>query len=368
MRILFVLPELKGGGAERVVLDLLRMLERSRFECTLFLLKREGVYWGEVPAGVTLVAPEGYGRLRYRFPALLGRLLWHARQSALIVGALELEATYLAYSAGALARKRVIGWVHTVLAEQLKRVPPWHRRAVEVIYPRLIRVVFASHGGLESARGVVHLDWNRATVIPNLLDPTRLDRAASENLPEWAVKVVGKPTILGIGRLDSPKGFDVLIEAHARLRRTGLDHHLLILGDGPLRADLKLLVKRLSVEDTVFMPGFTPNPYPIMKRTSLFVLSSRFEGLPVVVLEALTLGLPVVATDCPGTGEILDAGRYGLIVPRDDPGALAQAVAKVLRDPALRAKLSGDGLARARSFFPESVVPRWEDLFRELAS
>jgi glycosyltransferase involved in cell wall biosynthesis len=134
------------------------------------------------------------------------------------------------------------------------------------------------------------------------------------------------PVIVSIGRLTSQKAFDVLIQAFSHVRRHRLAR-LLILGEGEQRQGLQALVRELGLEQDVSLCGFVPNPYPYMARAALFVLASRWEGLPTVLIEALYFGTPMVATDCPGgTREVLQDGQYGQLVPVDSPLALAEAI------------------------------------------
>ena len=138
------------------------------------------------------------------------------------------------------------------------------------------------------------------------------------------------PVILGVGRLTAQKAFDVLITAFAQVRESQ-QARLLILGEGEDRPMLEALVKRLGLEQDIALPGFVSNPYSYMAHASLFVLSSRWEGLPTVLVEAMSVGTPVIATDCPsGPREILRDGQYGPLVPVDDPAALARAIQNLL--------------------------------------
>jgi glycosyltransferase involved in cell wall biosynthesis len=132
--------------------------------------------------------------------------------------------------------------------------------------------------------------------------------------------------ILGVGRLVAQKAFDVLIEAFAHVRRSQ-PARLLILGEGEERPMLEALVRQLGLEGDIELPGFVANPYPYMAHAELFVLSSRWEGLPTVLVEAMFLRTPVIATDCPsGPREILRNGLYGQLVPVGDPDAVALAI------------------------------------------
>jgi glycosyltransferase involved in cell wall biosynthesis len=134
------------------------------------------------------------------------------------------------------------------------------------------------------------------------------------------------PVILGVGRLTAQKAFSVLIEAFARIRKSQ-PARLIILGEGEERPMLEAQIRQLGLEPDVSLPGFVSNPYPYFSRAALFVLSSRWEGLPTVLVEAMFLRTPVIATDCPsGSREILGDGQYGQLVPVDDPCELARAI------------------------------------------
>jgi glycosyltransferase involved in cell wall biosynthesis len=285
------------------------------------------------------------------------------RASDVVVGALELEATYFAWMCGRLLRRPVIGWVHAVMDEHLKELQAVHTHLAKLVYPRLDRLVVPSRGAADSLARVAALDRERINVIPSSVDVPLLAMRAAEPLPEWAVPVFEKPTLLAVGRLVPSKGFDVLLHAHARVRRDGIDHHLAIVGEGPMRDELEHLAVRLGVRGSVYLPGFSPNPWPLMKAADALILPSWFEGLSLVLLEALAVGTPVVATDCPGgPSDLLDHGRYGWLVPPRDVEGLALAVARLLRDPAQRDAMRTAGPARAREFGSERVLPLWESV------
>jgi len=147
--------------------------------------------------------------------------------------------------------------------------------------------------------------------------------------------------VLGVGELCERKDFATLIEAFSRLRQT-VPSRLIILGEGRKRKELESLVERLNLQEAVDFPGFHANPYAFMSRASLFVLSSRCEGAPVVLMEALACGVPVVSTDCPsGPGEILQRGRLGPLVPVGNVSELADAMHGTLREPPAAELLRG---------------------------
>jgi glycosyltransferase involved in cell wall biosynthesis len=359
---LFILPDLQPGGAERMTLRVLGDLTMRGTESTLILLKREGLLLSEVPAGVRVVgALEADGHVHRNSPLILRRLLRCARDCSVVVGALELEPTYFAYICGTILNKPVIGWVRTSMDMHLQMFSRWHRILTKLIYPRLDRVVVLSQSAAVSLEAVVRLRPERVAIISSYLDWESLQSQAEEAIPPWASRILAKPTVVTAGRLVPAKGFDVLIRAHARLQALGLDHNLLIIGEGPLRAELEALTSSLDVQSSVFMPGFVSNPFPIVRAAPIFVLASRYEGFPMVLLEALGVGAPALATDCPGgSREILENGKYGLLVEPESEAALARAISRLLADPSLRNEFRLAGPVRARAFTPEHCLSHWE--------
>ncbi|WP_103130148.1 glycosyltransferase [Deinococcus aerius] len=370
LRVLFIFEGLYGRGAERVSLSLVSQLDREQFEPRIWILRSHDELPGEVPADVQPCVALGPGqRIRHRPWGAARDLLREAARADVIVATVELLPTYLAYVAGLLTGRPVVGWVRNSLDRVFRELhqPALHRWLGRLIYPRLPRLVFVSHGLKNTLSRMFPLREERLSVIHNPLDLGRVRALAAEPLPEWAAFMTRRPTVLGVGRLTTQKGFDLLIEAHAALRARGLEHDLLILGEGE-QEQLQDLARRLGVEGSVHLPGYTANPYPFMRYAAVFALSSRYEGFANVITEAMACGAPVVAADCPsGPAEILEGGRHGLLVPVDDGAALAQALGQVLEDGGLRERLREAGLRRAQDFAPERVVPAWEAVLRGAA-
>jgi glycosyltransferase involved in cell wall biosynthesis len=182
---------------------------------------------------------------------------------------------------------------------------------------------------------------DRCVVIHNPIDLPRLHSLAAAPLEILKGHASKHAVIISIGRLTPQKDFATLIEAFALSLKQGLKAHLVIAGEGPERGVLERLAAELGVAAHVHLPGWLDNPYPLYQAADLFVLSSRFEGMPNVLLEALAFGLPVVSTDCEsGPREILTQPHLGMLVPIGEPIAMAQAMGEALRkgpDPARRA-------------------------------
>ena len=191
----------------------------------------------------------------------------------------------------------------------------------------------------------------KTVVIPNpAAAATAAGRPLGYRLPS--------PFILGAGRLDPQKGFDRLLAAFASLDRR--DIHLVIAGDGAERAELARLARTLGVEDRAHFPGRVANIDAWYRNAACFVLSSRSEGWPNVLVEAMVHGCPVVAFDCDyGPSEIIEDSESGLLVPEGDVAALASATGRVLSDRGLREHLANGGRKRAATFSVEDIAARW---------
>lgn len=228
----------------------------------------------------------------------------------------------------------------------------------------ILRRVFYQRADLVTANTVGALEWLRAYVpeaklvlVPNPLPC--LDRS-SEPLASSATE---GPTIVAVGRLHPQKGYDILLEAFARFRRTaanGADWRLVILGDGELRDRLLEQSQALCLERAVDWKGLVADPYPCYRSADIFVLASRYEGSPNALLEAMSFGLAAVVTDAsPGPLELVEDGVSGLVVPSEDPSALAHALARLAENTELRERLGAAARRRVAANALDEVLPLW---------
>jgi glycosyltransferase involved in cell wall biosynthesis len=204
------------------------------------------------------------------------------------------------------------------------------RLGYRFLYPSADAVVAPSRGVAGSLLQLSPIPIQKVHVIYNpVVSPELYEKADAPVEHPW-FQPHQPPVVLAAGRLVALKGYDTLLRAFARVRQE-TPARLVILGEGPERPNLERLAAELGVAADVDMPGFDPNPFRYMKRAGVFVLSSRYEGLPNVLIQALACGCPVVSTDCPsGPSEILDGGRYGALVPVDDVEAMAGAIVRAL--------------------------------------
>lgn len=251
---------------------------------------------------------------------------------------------------------RIVLSVHNAISPGLARLNPvrrWiRRRMLQHRYPMADRILCVSAG---VATDLAELAPATRSKIRTQYNPIQgQDAPGSHPLHPW-LATAGPPVILGVGRLTPQKGFDTLIRALAQLRYQPRPR-LLILGEGPERAALERLAQQLGVAGQVALAGFVPNPRAHMAAAAAFVLSSAWEGFGNVLVEAMSTGTPVVATDCPsGPSEILLGGALGPLVPVGEGGRLAEAIDHTLSRPTAPERLR----ARAADFAPERIAAQY---------
>lgn len=207
-------------------------------------------------------------------------------------------------------------------------------------------------------------------VIPNPLAPWEPSAGEGAEGAEGALPEIprSRRTLLAIGRLTPQKGFDLLLDAYARLAPVYPDWTLLILGEGPMRAVLEEQVRRLGLRGRVFLPGFSGAVGRVLREGDAFVLSSRYEGMPNALLEAMAAGLPCVSFDCrTGPSELIENGVNGLLVPAEDAAALAQALGEIMGDTELRRRLGAAAREVQARFGLDRVLPQWQELLAAVA-
>ena len=326
--IAFFLPSLRGGGAQRVIVNLVQGVVQRGEPVDLVLAVADGVFLDQLPTQARVVDLRA-GRLVGSLVPLI-RYLRRERPRVLISS--MSHANIVALWAAKLAGRGtpVMVTVHNTMSESSGSGGGLELRLLRRFYPWATWIVAVSRGAADDLARTTGLPRSRVEVVYNpVITPAIL--AQSRTLPEhpW-FESGGPPVILGVGRLTRQKDFLTLVRAFAELRRRRRAR-LIILGEGEDRPALEGLVAELGLRDSVSLPGFRDNAAAYMARSALFVLSSAWEGLPTVLIEALAAGTRVVSTDCPsGPREILQGGRLGALVPVGDAPALACAMERAL--------------------------------------
>jgi len=361
-KIAFFIPAMYGGGAERVVLNLLEGMTDRGLSLDLVLAAAEGPYMDRIPKEVNIVDLEA-GRiinsifplisyLRTHKPRVLISHLNHANVIALIAGYLSRTDTpviVVAHNTLSVAR------VTQLRGNIVKPIMKW-------LYPHASAVATVSLAAARDMETELGLPANSVHTIYNPIVDDRLFAQAQEVNSESWLEPNSPPVYVSIGRLTEQKDFSTLLKSFALVKER-LDVRLIILGEGELRSDLMTLIQELGITESVSLPGFVKNPYPYLKAASAFVLSSLWEGLPTVLVEAMACGCPVIATDCPsGPLEILERGKYGTLVPVSNVRELSQAMLKVLDSPPSAELL----IERSQDFAVERSVTEYLKLIEKV--
>lgn len=360
------LEHLRGGGAEHNILRLAAGFAQRGHRIRVIVADASQTIDAWVPPDMEIVDLAAGSLSRSIMP--LSRWLRNERPD-LLISAVS-GANIVALIARRLASRQipvVVTERNTPSAQRrqargLRRrhITPWLMRRC---YPSASSIVGVSKGVTDdviSFTGVTSTPARPILAIPNPVVDDELERSAEEPLDaSWNDKLGDRRVIISVGRLEIHKGHDVLLDAFAKLRQQHDDVVLAILGEGPQRDAIQTRIADLNLNANVVMPGFQANPFAWMKRSELLVMTSRYEGLPTVLIEALACGARVVATDCPsGSAEILNHGRWGQLVPVDDVDAIATAMDAELR----QGRWPQPPNAALVPYRPATVLDQWEQL------
>ncbi|MHC3437906.1 glycosyltransferase [Natrialbaceae archaeon A-gly3] len=330
--IAFYLPSLRGGGAEKVMVNLATEFANRGHTVDMVLVQARGEYIDDVPKEVNIVDLETR-RFLAALPSLT-RYLRRERPDAMLSTIDTANVTAICAKRAAGVSTRVVIRISNMLSTKEANGELKHRlvhRTAKYVYPYADEIVAVSDGVGEDLLKMTNASPEQITTIYNPSVTEELLEKRSEPVDHpWFGEDEEIPVILGVGELSEQKDFETLIRAFDRVIKSQ-QARLVILGEGPRREKLETLVTELGLDDIVSMPGFVDNPYAYMAKTDVFVLSSRWEGCPNVLVEAMACGSPVVSTDCPsGPEEILKDGRHGLLVPVGDEEQMARCVINVL--------------------------------------
>lgn len=324
---------LTGGGAEMSMLRLAENFSRRGYLVRVAVLRKVGELLQIGPANVR-VDEIGGGRLSC-IPRL-ARYLRRHRSDAVISFVTFMNVASVLAQVLSPSAKRIVLTEHNAFSRSIKirgGIVKLFYYSVPIVYRWASSIICVSRGVEEDSASWARLPRKLLTTIYN---PVVTEELVSQSLqpPDhpWLIEK-RCPVILAVGRLEPQKNYPMLFAAFALLRKQ-LDCRLLVLGEGSLRAQLQAEISRLGIEDSVDLAGFRANPMAYMRRADTFVLSSDWEGLSNVLIEAMAVGCPVVSTDAPyGPREVLQDGRFGRLVPAADAGAFAQAMEETLRNP-----------------------------------
>ncbi len=371
--VLFHVADFNDGGIESSLMQWLRIFDRARFAVTLSVMFSspafEQRFRAQIPADVTVEILTNkpwlnvFQKRRYAHTlSKLGRVGRDVFNTLAVRPHVKARVSELALrhdiiidfdmSLRRLAGRFGNAWLGVNHFSFDARLGGRRRKMKRLLtqYGRYDGIAALNRHMAEEATALFHGRLRNVFVLPNAIDIDRIrENAAAAEAPPCP-----RPYIVSVARLDEiQKDHRTLLRAYAQLaaKHGDLEEDLVIVGDGGFRAELEALAAELGVGARVHFTGYRNNPHAIVAGASALVLSSRYEGMPMVLLEALALGKPVISTDCPtGPREILDDGKFGLLVPVGEVDAMAHAISRLILDNALRDGFTRTALARAREY------------------
>ncbi len=370
-RILFLIPSLVGGGAERTLINLLNHLDYSKYNIDLVVVSNTGIYLTQVPSTVTVI-PLFNSNLLVRLLALFQKktgFTWFFKQVVkrkvkgdydLGISFLDSNFTDLLFFIDGL--KKRVAWVHSSYKtyrnfSRFYANIKYRNRLIKNRYSRLDGIYFVSKDAMDEFIEVFGT-FPVMKVIYNLIDSKSiLLKAQVENFQKN-----NKFQFIAIGSLLQVKGFDRLIRSAAIVKARGFDFSLIIAGSGPKEAELKHLIKELGMQEEIKLLGFLANPYPILKASDVFIMSSLSEALPTVLCEAMILGKPTLVTNCSGCRELINSEQFGLMAELNDE-SLAKKMIQFINNPDLIIHYQKKSLERALLFDDKRMLEEYSFVF-----
>ena len=365
-KIIWLIPTLEAGGAQKVLTTLLTHLNHERYVHHLVVFEKKGIFLNAVPPNIPVYELKRVKALYgFVWQILLIRFLRYLRKERP-----DLIISFMWYPNLIAIMARICTGINVIVSERLSVKGTEEGKLEEFIRKWVILLLYRKADKIitVSRQMECHL-VSEARVPPcivstiyNPVDISRLQNLSMEEVThEWFGEDM--PAIVGVGRLAHQKGFGYLIKAVDILKRQGMKCRLVIIGEGPERKTLLNLVESLGVRDVVAFLGLQKNPYKYLAKATLFVLPSLYEGFPNILVEAMALGVPCIATCCPtGPEEIITEGVNGLLVSPASEKALAEAIMRLLKDPDLRKQLADAGKKRVEDFRVEKIVKEYENL------
>lgn len=365
IKVLCYGPHLRAGGSERVMVNLVNSLDPDSFRPYLALVRGDGMLEKDIVPQVDLINLE-------RSRSLLAAKPLSGVINEISPDILFFMKGYLIPSVAMAQRLSKVDTV-TVYREVVHLSSDLEQRGVlggrvkqlflSFMYKAVDKIVAPSGGIKEDLNERFGLDKNKISVINNPFDIDFIRKQAQGSVEHsWVDSQT--PLIIAVGRLVRQKGYEFLLRSVEKVL-TEIDVNLLILGEGERRGSLIDLSKRLSIHDNVDFVGEKKNPFKYIASSDLFVLSSRFEGFPNTLVEAMACGAAVISTDCPtGPSEIITDGKDGYLVPFGDEKTLSDKILEVLNSEDIRIKLSKNARKKAEKFHIDRIIKEYESLFR----
>lgn len=366
--VLFVIPNLGHGGAEKVLVNLVNHLDRSLFSVTVMTLYDEGVNRSFLADHIKYKScfKKSFPGVSHLFKMLSPKQLYKwlvPEHYDIVVSYLEGQTARLVSGCDDKTTKKIC-WIHRTMATMNDSARLFRSVAeAKMCYGSFDRIVSVSKDVQKVFMDLYHLD-EKGVVLYNTNESEKILVQSSEAVSDKSF-LNDDFKICAMGSLIPIKGFERLIAVHNKLMNEGYSIHTYILGEGPDKEKLEKMIKKYSLDDTVFLLGYQTNPYKYLSKCDLFVCSSWTEGFSTAVTEAMILGIPVVTTRVSGMEELLGDNQYGIITANDESG-LYSGIKEMLDSTDLLQKYTLKAKKRGESFSTEKTVLAVETLFAEI--
>lgn len=366
-KILILINSGVSGGAEKALVDLLKQLDKKKYEIDLVVLKKSGVYIEEYEKYSNKVRYIITNKLEVK-NKILNKIisgiiikLFVLQFIFKIENKYDIEISFLEGVTGEFISRRKnnsykIAWIHTNLLKM--KIPFWIKKNIYKSFDKVICVSKNSEQALKEK----YPNLINTTVINNMILKKEILIKAQEKSENIKTNNI---LLITAGRLENVKGFDTLLKAIAEVFKDGYTCDLKILGEGSEKENLKKYIRENKLEKNVELLGFKKNPYPYLKQGDVYIMTSRYEGYPLILCEAMTLGLPIISTKCSGANEILNFGQYGAMVEIDNIKELKDKIIEMIIDKQKREKYKKLSLDNANNFSEIKILTEIENIFIE---
>jgi len=378
-KVLIRIGSLRHGGAEKVLINFLKNLPEDKYEIDLLINLYTGMYIKEVPAWVNLKyllkgemittnrpheIPVKAFRVLYQklflwFPALLYRFILKNKKYDVEIAAIH--GMYRELLSSPQKDSKKIIWIQNDIFNLKEYTPDVIRQLF-----RFDRILVISNKLKEEMQKVAQTDTEKQAVIKiyNPIDKDDTLNKANTVIDDYPFSNT-IPTFITIGTVYPQKGYDRLLDVHKKLIDEGLKHQIIIIGDGFDFENIQNKLNQLGLQETVKMLGFRSNPYPYLKKADFYVMSSRHEGFPTIIAEALILNKPIVSTDVSGIKDLLQEGKLGVIIPNSEDG-IYEGMKKLLTSQELAAHYEKEIATADLPFVLQKSVAQLQEIIDEL--
>lgn len=362
-KLVFLHKNLVIGGVEKVLLNILKNLDKNKFDIKIILFEKRGELVQEIPNHVKKLYLKQKIILRtdnlfIKYLKSVINVIYYFFQLKKIIKKdeillnINMRNCVINLSIFLLNNKK-IGWIHGNILNDLKKFSEKFNYKLFNQYTKIFNI---SKQGKKDFDNKFPKLKNKSEFLYNSFDIEKIIKKSNER------HIEERNFLLTIGRLDFEKGFDLLINVVFLLKKDGIDEKLYIIGDGKERENLEKQIRKLKLENNVFLLGFKINPYPWLKNSKLYILPSRGEGFGLVLVEALACQKAIVSTNCLcGPSEILSNGKYGLLVKSENALALKNGIKKMILDSRIKEKFEKKALKRAYDFSNEKILQKLEN-------